>query len=273
VWAIYTRLSDEDRRSLSHAHQQAAAEQYAATHGYFISAIYRDWWTGSDPDRPALRQLVKDARAGKHGGVIFYDHTRIHRGTVGAYPIVRLHSELPTYRFESAAGDYDIDQVDFWAYASSTEVETTRRRSIEQRRRRAADGQLMSGNKPYWLERDQKTRKPVVVPERAKAVLEAIVKYTNGVPMSTVARWMTEHASVKDGRVKWSSSRVRQLFRNPALWGELAYGRSLVVTERRGGRRRRGWTPGQPKRSSVPRTAAHTPDRVGTNRVPAKGWL
>jgi hypothetical protein len=69
--AIYTRLSDDDRESMSHAHQQAAAAQYALTHGYVISAIYRDWSSGFDPSRPALQQLIDDAKAGKHGGVIF----------------------------------------------------------------------------------------------------------------------------------------------------------------------------------------------------------
>jgi DNA invertase Pin-like site-specific DNA recombinase len=233
--AIYTRLSDDDVESLSHAHQQAVAEAHAAKLGYCVAAIYRDWRTGSDPNRLALSQLIRDAIAGKHTAVIFYDHTRLHRAISGALPVLRLHREVTAYRFEAAIGEYDVDQAPIWADLSSLEVETTRRRSIEQRRTRAADGQLMSGHKPYWIERDQKTRLPVVATERACAVLEAILQYAGGVPMSRVAQWMTKHAIVTDGRAKWTSGRVRQLFRNPALWGDLAYGRSLVVTRQRGG--------------------------------------
>jgi hypothetical protein len=33
----------------------------------------------------------------------------------------------------------------------------------------------------------------------------------------------------------WSSTRVRELFRNPALWGDLPYARNLVVKEQRNG--------------------------------------
>jgi len=232
--AIYTRLSDDDRDSLSHAHQQSVAEQYAASHGYFITAIYRDWRTGFDPDRLALRQLVEDAHSGSHYGVIFYDHTRLHRGTSGACPVVQLHGELPTYQFTSAVGKYDVDQAVVWAEVSRMEVETTRRRSMDQRRMRASAGQWMAGLKPYWLKRDQLTRKVVIERECARAVLQAILQYVGGVPMSRVVQWMIEHAPVSDSHAKWSSGRLRQVFRNPALWGDLAYGRSLIVTEQRG---------------------------------------
>src|SRR5262252_2092575 len=71
--AIYTRLSDDDPDSVSHAHQDDRAQDYARSHGYVVTAVYRDWRTGLDPDRLAFRQLVEDAHAGLHGGVIFYD--------------------------------------------------------------------------------------------------------------------------------------------------------------------------------------------------------
>lgn len=234
--ALYTRLSDDDPDSVSHAHQHDRGVGYANSHDYVITAIYRDWRTGLDPDRLAFRQLVEDAHAGKHGGVIFYDHYRFHRGVTGAYPVVLLHTQLPAYQFEATVGGYDVAQIGIWAGISGMEVDTTRRRVMEQKRRRAAGGEWMAGNKPYWLDREPKTRKPIVVPERAKLILDAIGMYANATPMAQIAAWLSANAPARNGKTRWSSTRVRNALRNPALWGELNYGRSLVVTERRDGR-------------------------------------
>lgn len=112
------------------------------------------------------------------------------------------------------------------------EADTTRRRSIEQRRHRAQRGQWMAGNKPYWLEREPLTKAAVIVPERATAVLDAIKLYARGMHMRQVAAWMNEHAPAASGRTeRWSASRLRNAFRNPALWGELDYARSKVEVE------------------------------------------
>ncbi|HYW86439.1 MAG TPA: recombinase family protein, partial [Chloroflexota bacterium] len=235
--ALYTRLSDDDPESVSHAQQELAERQYAAAHHLTITRIYRDWRTGFDPNRLAFKQLIDDAHTGEHGGVIFYDHTRFHRGVSGAFPVVNLHRELPTYQFEAASGGtYDVEHVAIWAWQSGQEADNTRRRTMSQRRHRAANGELMAGNKPYWIERDPKTRRPVVVPERAAVIIEAIDRYANGVPMRQVAEWVDAHAPLAHGRAsRWSGSRLRQAFRNPALAGHLPYARNLKRTERRNG--------------------------------------
>src|SRR5947207_2378204 len=76
--ALYTRLSDDDADSVSHAHQEQVAREWADRHSYKIVAIYRDWRTGFDPNRRALGQFIEDAHSGKHGGVVVYDHYRFH---------------------------------------------------------------------------------------------------------------------------------------------------------------------------------------------------
>src|SRR5262245_21848926 len=203
--ALYTRLSDDDADSVSHAHQEQVARAWAAQHGYTIVATYRDWRTGFDPNRLALRKFIEDAHAGMHGGVVVYDHYRFHRGVTGAYPIVMLHNQLPGYAFHAASGPYDIDPIGIWAGISGLEAATTRRRSTEQRRYRASMGQLVSGKWPYWLERDPLSRHPVVVPERAAALLEAITKYANGTRIGSVVAWLNNNAPPGGKARCWSS--------------------------------------------------------------------
>jgi hypothetical protein len=67
------------------------------------------------------------------------------------------------------------------------------KRTAGARRHRASLGQLVSGKWPYWLERDG-SRAPVVVPERAAALLAAIQQYANGTPIRLVVAWLNDHA-------------------------------------------------------------------------------
>ena len=233
--ALYTRLSDDDADSVSHAHQEHVARAWADQHGYTIVATYRDWRTGFDPNRLALAQFIEDAHAGKHGDVVVYDHYRFHRGVTGAYPVVMLHNQVPAYSFHAASGSYDVDHIGIWAGISGLEAATTRRRSTDQRRYRASLGQLVSGRWPYWLERDPASRLPRIVPHRAAALLEAIAQYANGARIRLVVAWLNEHAPPGGDARCWTSQRFRKALRNPALWGRLDYARQLPLTERRHG--------------------------------------
>ena len=123
--ALYTRLSDDDADSVSHAHQEQVARTWADQHGHAIAAVHRDWRTGFDPNRIALRQLIEDAHAGKHGGVVMYDHYRFHRGVTGAYQVVMMHNQIPSYTFHAASGTYDVDHIGIWAGISGLEAAAT----------------------------------------------------------------------------------------------------------------------------------------------------
>lgn len=234
--ALYSRLSDDDEESVSHDVQDDDGLEWCRQHNMVPVKIYRDWRTGTDPNRIAWRRMFEDAHKGEHSGVVFYDHTRFHRGLYGAYPVALFHRELPTYRFAATAGPYDIDQVALLGYMSGQEIENTRRRSMSQRAERTRRGQWVAGKKPYWLEREPKTRLPYVVAERAGYVLEALDRYARGERLGTIAQWLTASAPPAPGRTDmWTTARVRGVFRNPALWGRLDYGRVKVETERRNG--------------------------------------
>ena len=238
--ALYCRLSDDDAKSVSIEHQIQAGITYAEERGLVIAAVYIDWRTGLDADRLALKRLIEDAHNRKHPGVIIYDHYRFHRGVTGAYPVVMLHMQLPEYTFEATRDGYDIANIGIWAGISGMELETTRRRSMEQRRTRAEKGQWMAGMKPYWLDRNPKTLEAVINAERAAVFLQALTMYAQ--PTGTArdaCSWLTQNAPIdpKAGASReWSSQRFRNLLRNSALWGDLPYARGLDVKDRVDGR-------------------------------------
>ena len=257
--AVYTRLSDDDLDKISHSAQQQAVQNTfglrqklplpsqestvkldgstfsGPDRGYVVTVIYRDWRTGVDPKRLALKQLITDAHAGKHAGVLFRDDDRLFRGIVGGMPVAQLHEELPSYTFEAASGAFSIDDFAIHAHMSGRERDKTRQRTTAARRLRAANGEAVHTKYPYWLERDPTTRGVRLVPERAEAMRAAMRRYVAGETPSNLARWMNIHAPVGGEARAWTTDRLREAFRSPALWGRMDYGRHKEVTERRNG--------------------------------------
>jgi hypothetical protein len=253
--ALYTRLSDDDLDKVSHTSQQNDARltfgltqtlpapelegnlsidglgRVSADRGYVVVAIYRDWQTGVDPRRLALKQLIKDAHAREHSGVLFRDDDRLFRGVVGGMPVAELHSELPEYTFEPAVGVFSIDDFAIHAYLSGKERDKTRQRTMAGRRMRAAQGRAPHGKLPWWLVRDPDNGQLLTITGRAELMREAIRRFVSGERISLVVDWLNSVTPEED---RWSGHRLRDAFRNPALYGRLDYGRSLQITQKRG---------------------------------------
>lgn len=93
VAALYIRVStlDQAREGYSLAAQQAALEAWAAAHGY-ATALYQDAGiSGKDIDhRPAMRQMLADAEAGKIAVVAVWALSRLTRSVADLYTTLEL---------------------------------------------------------------------------------------------------------------------------------------------------------------------------------------
>ena len=87
IVAIYTRLSEEDRNKLSKEEESRSIQNqksmlfsYAMQRGWEIYNIYSDDdYKGSDRNRPAFNQLLKDAEARKFNIVLCKSQARFTR--------------------------------------------------------------------------------------------------------------------------------------------------------------------------------------------------
>lgn len=87
IVGIYNRLSEEDRDKLNEfdesqsiQNQKSMLISYAISQGWEIYNIYSDDdYRGSDRDRPAFNQLMKDAEAGKFNIVLCKSQARFTR--------------------------------------------------------------------------------------------------------------------------------------------------------------------------------------------------
>ena len=80
--ALYTRVSttEQAEEGYSIKEQEARLRSYCSAKGWTIAGIYSDpGFSGSNTDRPALKDLVEDARNKKIDAVLVYKLDRLSR--------------------------------------------------------------------------------------------------------------------------------------------------------------------------------------------------
>lgn len=80
--AIYVRVSTNAQASngVSLAMQEGRLRDYCRARGWTVAGTYRDeGFSAKTTDRPALRRLLQDARAGKFAAVVIYKLDRLTR--------------------------------------------------------------------------------------------------------------------------------------------------------------------------------------------------
>ena len=108
---IYVRLSQEDMRtgeSLSVENQKMILTKYVKEQGWNTYNIYvDDGYTGADFNRPAVQQLLEDAKNGKINLIIVKDLSRFGRNyiQIGQY----IDYIFPTYNIRFIALNDNVD--------------------------------------------------------------------------------------------------------------------------------------------------------------------
>lgn len=108
---IYVRLSQEDMRtgeSLSVENQKMILTKYVKEQGWNTYKIYvDDGYTGADFNRPAVQQLLEDAKNGKINLIIVKDLSRFGRNyiQIGQY----IDYIFPTYNIRFIALNDNVD--------------------------------------------------------------------------------------------------------------------------------------------------------------------
>ena len=72
--------------------QRKKLEQYAQVKGLHIVKYYEDdGFSGCDPERPGLIQMIKDYESGNFSGVLVVSRDRLYRGGHSQWPSQSFH--------------------------------------------------------------------------------------------------------------------------------------------------------------------------------------
>lgn len=255
---IYVRLSQEDMRtgeSLSVENQKMILTRYVKEQGWNTYKIYvDDGYTGTDFNRPAVQQLLEDAKNGKINLIIVKDLSRFGRNyiQIGQY----IDYIFPTYNIRFIALNDNIDTANKatsamdmmpivnlfneWHSASTSKKIRT---VIEAN---AKAGKYRTTSAPYGYVKGTDEKKLPVIDEPAASVVRRIFEMrSQGIsPRHIADKLNEEHIPIpsdyhyaKIGKTNprytshmWSAAAIRQLVNNPTYLGHLVQLKTTTVS-------------------------------------------
>lgn len=257
IVAIYNRLSEEDRNKLSKDEESKSIQNqksmlitYAMQQGWDIYNIYSDDdYKGSDRNRPAFNQLLKDAEARKFNIVLCKSQARFTRELEMVEKII--HGQFIEWgiRFVGYADNADTairgnkksrqinGLVNEWYLEDlSDNIKTV----LTDRRKK---GFFIGAFAPYGYQKDPEQKGHLIPDPEAAAIVQKIFElYVSGMGRTSIARYLNERNIPNPTTYKrmhglrysnpqkkfeglWKYAPIRDILTNEVYIGNLIQGR------------------------------------------------
>lgn len=255
---IYVRLSQEDMRegeSLSIENQKLILTKYVKEQGWNIVDVYiDDGFSGTDFERPAVKQLLEDAKTGKVNLIIVKDLSRFGRNyiQVGQY----IDYIFPTYNIRFIALNDNVDTLNSNSTAmdmmpivnlfNEWHAASTSKKIKAVIEANAKAGKYRASAAPYgYVKGDDENRLPVVDEPAASIVRRIFLERSKGISPRHIADKLNEekvplpsdYYYAKLGKPNprrtshfWCAERIRSIVNNPTYLGHLVQLRSTTVS-------------------------------------------
>ena len=184
---LYLRLSKDDKNyhqeSMSISNQRKIIETYAEHNGLIIVGEYvDDGYTGTNFDRPAFKEMLKDAEMGKFDCIITKDLSRLGRNSIdtGAY-IRRVFPELNlTYisineGIDTANKDDDIlTKLNVHNMMNEIYPAQVSKKVRDVKRANAAEGKFMGSRAPYGYQKSPTDKHLLIIDDESAVIVRRI---------------------------------------------------------------------------------------------------
>lgn len=242
--ATYRRVStDEQTTNHSLESQASILRAFADQQGYTVARDYVDGgWSGASRERPALEQLLADAKDGLFETVLIYRLDRLARSTYLAYSLIQELADLGvgvrSYSEPQIDSSTPMGKVSLGVTAIFAELErdTFMQRSRDGTRKAVKEGKYVGGITAYGY---QAENKQLVIYEPEAEVVRMVFDWVGRQGWSTtkVAQELTRlnipTKYRRDGRgirgegtaTYWRAGGVQRLLKNTTYKGEYRYGK------------------------------------------------
>ena len=229
--AIYARYSSDNQRAESIAAQFRFTREYCKQKGYAIVKEYKDEaMTGTNDNRPAFQQMLKDAALGLFDVVVMHKVDRAARNEYDYYTN-RHRLEVCGVRVEYAGTAFDTSTpegrfmeaqlVGMAAYYSrnlSNEIKKGQRENLYEGK--CTNGSLCFGYKTN-------AEKYIVIDEnKAPAVRYIFDEYAKGTPYRVIKAWLRDHGFKTARGNDFTSVTLHDILVNPRYKGTAILGRN-----------------------------------------------
>src|SRR5450759_3538974 len=216
--AVYLRQSvDPTGKGVAVARQRKLCDQLARSRGWTVVEHYVDNdRSASSGQRPAYRQLLTDARAGRFDRVVVYHLDGLTGCVADLGTVIGLGLPVAT-----VTGDLDLSTDQgrllgrILASVGQGEVERKAARQVAANAQQVAAGLPLAGRRPFGFESDRTTQRPA----EADAVRWACHQLLDGGTLRGIAREWTARGHRTANGDDWTPDAVRRMLTRPRIAG------------------------------------------------------
>lgn len=238
--AIYIRWSTEDQGDgTTLVVQQEGCQHYVLSQGWRVtpSLIYiDDGYSGGTLDRPKMTELRQAVTAGEIDCVVVYKLDRLSRSVMDTVNLVLGEWDGRTF-LKSAREPIDTSSAMgkqfFYMLVSYAEWERSviKERTFSGKLRRAKEGKNPGGPVPIGYRLSGEKGILEVDPEKAEIVKRIFRRYLEEVGTYRIAEELNRDGIPSPTGLKWNTSTLLKILKNPIYAGTLKYGK--VTTNHR----------------------------------------
>ncbi len=255
--AFYIRLSVEDNKNRGNSieHQQMLLRNFVAINPEFhvVKTYIDNGKTGTNFERPAFQEMLKDIEAGKIQCVIVKDLSRLGRNYIdtGYY----IQSYFPSYRvrFIALNENFDTEKEDannillpVLNMINESYALDTSKKIREQAARDMKAGKFIGARPPYGYKKSPDDCHKLIVDEETASVVKQIFQWVlEGVSLEKIALLLNEanvltpsyYAKKKGilsnknliGQGYWNTFTIIHIIENETYTGDMVQGKSTTI--------------------------------------------
>ncbi|MGD6874207.1 recombinase family protein [Sutcliffiella horikoshii] len=240
--AIYARVSTIlDIQSTSIDNQIDIFRKYAAQENWEIVKVYTDKQSGTKENRPGLKALIEDGKAGMYDVILAKELSRLARNGKLSYELRdicqfnNIHIVCLDNSINTVEGN--VQNFGLFAWLYENESANSSRRNKQAKTAKAQRGLFVGSNPPYGYRSDNGILK-IKDDNTPNVVRRIFEEYLSGKGMDTIAKNLTEEAISTPAQVAnkinasklWHGSTIRNILNNPHYCGDLVQSRSETIT-------------------------------------------
>lgn len=229
--ALYPRVStiEQAKEGYSISEQTERLKKYCEAMGWQIYKIYTDaGYSGGSMDRPGLKTMLSDIKAGKIDKVVVYKLDRLSRSQLDTLYLIEKVFLANDTDFVSMSENFDTStpfgraMIGILAVFAQLEREQIRERMSVGKEGRAKEG-LWGGGSTVPTGYDYIDGKLVINEFEAMQIREARDLALKGVGFRTIANLFNQKGYARKGGT-WTAKTVKYALRSRLYVGEMKYG-------------------------------------------------
>jgi len=231
--AGYIRIStDEEHQPYSLSAQEERIKEYVRSRkkeSYRLFKIYSDQKSAATLDRPALKDLLKDAEKGLFDMVLIVKMDRLWRNLADQLYLTEQFQKLGI-KLEATDENIDLETPDgiTWAQIRGA-LNEAERRKISYRtkmgmRKKASSGEWCGGYTPFGYSYNKLTKTLAINEDEVSTVKEIFYLYvTKKLGAKSIATYLNRKGIRTRGGYSFSTSRIISIITNPVYTGKIKW--------------------------------------------------